>query len=427
MQDDMNGNEEEKIILILGACCLDRLLTVDSYPLPDSKIKTRAYHEVGGGNGGNVATAMALLKDAPFATSSSNVKIKLLAQVGDDAVATRLVEDLTCAGVDLSLLRQEAHSTTSFTTTIVSSSSPTRTCLFTPGTCGNVPMDDIDSDNIWEGNVVHFHTDGRNPDLALALAQEATRRHIPVSVDPEKDRQLPAQDKMMELASILFLNATQMNDFFQRKHQEFSTTITQRQQTLDGLKPETANLDPAIITSAIQPSLSYLCWHGTQQLHKQVVITKGDLGAIRVTAQELVETQTAQKMELMADNVATPNSISMQVPCSIVGGTTHGLARLTVESVGVLQNADIVDTTGAGDAFIGGYLLSRILLGPDDPPQFALHLGAWVAGKKLGGPGAQSALPTARDVSNELGNTVEEMQSALHNLIGHFGGDAGEE
>ena len=55
-----NGGGSNKIdapvILVIGACALDRLLTVSSYPVADAKIRTNSYREVGGGNAANTAS-----------------------------------------------------------------------------------------------------------------------------------------------------------------------------------------------------------------------------------------------------------------------------------------------------------------------------------------------------------------------------------
>ena len=40
---------KEKIILVVGSLGLDRLLSVKTYPSPDSKVLTTSYNEVGGG------------------------------------------------------------------------------------------------------------------------------------------------------------------------------------------------------------------------------------------------------------------------------------------------------------------------------------------------------------------------------------------
>ena len=47
--------KEENVVLVVGSLGLDRLLTVQKYPEADSKIRTTAYHEQGGGNAGNTA------------------------------------------------------------------------------------------------------------------------------------------------------------------------------------------------------------------------------------------------------------------------------------------------------------------------------------------------------------------------------------
>jgi hypothetical protein len=44
------------VILVIGSCGLDRLLTVSSYPAADAKIRTNSYNEVGGGNAANTAS-----------------------------------------------------------------------------------------------------------------------------------------------------------------------------------------------------------------------------------------------------------------------------------------------------------------------------------------------------------------------------------
>ena len=47
---------DSPVILLIGACALDRLVTVSSYPTADSKIRSTSYNEVGGGNAANTAS-----------------------------------------------------------------------------------------------------------------------------------------------------------------------------------------------------------------------------------------------------------------------------------------------------------------------------------------------------------------------------------
>lgn len=96
--------------------------------------------------------------------------------------------------------------------------------------------------------------------------------------------------------------------------------------------------------------------------------------------------------------------------------------KYTVHNTGVMSDVDVADTTGAGDAFIGAFILTQLMSkSPKDFIQFGLEFGAWVGGKKLGGPGARSALPGGADVDNELGRTKEEVQGRLRTIIKPFG------
>lgn len=54
--DSMNFQSDGPVVLLVGSCGLDRLLTVSSYPAADSKIRTTSYNEVGGGNTANTAS-----------------------------------------------------------------------------------------------------------------------------------------------------------------------------------------------------------------------------------------------------------------------------------------------------------------------------------------------------------------------------------
>lgn len=120
-----------------------------------------------------------------------------------------------------------------------------------------------------------------------------------------------------------------------------------------------------------------------------------------------------------------------------------------LRAVGPPKDITIVDTTGSGDAFIAGYLFSRIILGrmrgekevqqamlpksepsssscsllkADESPSsskeeilFHLRFAAWVAGRKIGGTGARQSLPEWKDVIHDL---CDEKRGRGSNLIG---------
>jgi hypothetical protein len=104
----------------------------------------------------------------------------------------------------------------------------------------------------------------------------------------------------------------------------------------------------------------------------------------------------------------------------------HAIARYIIQDAGVLTNADIADTTGAGDAFIGAYLLMQqytcdTTKENDDSIQLNLNFASWVAGKKLGGPGGRIAVPMGRDVDKELGTDSQAIRQSLEAVLSPFG------
>jgi len=98
----------------------------------------------------------------------------------------------------------------------------------------------------------------------------------------------------------------------------------------------------------------------------------------------------------------------------------HEKIEYEIHVVGPPKVHHIIDTTGAGDAFIAGYILARVALAEYCREQlsfdyitFQLRMGSWVAGKKLGGPGARASLPSSDEVDQELGMDIHSMNESL--------------
>jgi sugar/nucleoside kinase (ribokinase family) len=429
-----NDDDDEKVVLLVGSCGLDRLLSVHIFPNADAKVRTTAYHEVGGGNAANTASAMALLKDAAFLSGHPKLKIKVLTKLGDDYVGKQLAQELEQSGVDISsplFLYAGRGTTTSFTTIIVSDSEFTRTCIHTPGTCGELSVEDVnrvDMDDVF-ANVVHMHSDCRHTDASLVLAIEARKRGITVSVDAEKDRHIKSQHSLLELATTLFTNSSQLQDYFDKRTRDLETLHKQESPPEPIISEcSTVNDKSAVVAQtlahSVNPSSFYLRWHGASQLQKDVVITKGSMGAIRIKPESFaaedgsISTSGENSISNTASTDENDTTICVEQH-SVRRSDDNKIARYKVQTAGVLKNVDIVDTTGAGDAFIGGYLLSSLVY--SDKPQMALNFGAWVGGRKLGGPGARSTLPKSVDVDELLGQTPVEVEQHLQEVLGSFG------
>lgn len=202
---------------------MDRSIPVTAYPAEDAKIRSSAdIIESGGGNAANTAYTMARLAPASFLQSQNiDIKIKLLTKIGDDAVGASLRGELIESNVDVDspLFRVVSGRTTSLTTIIVSQEEHSRTCIHTPGSCGELTPQDVDEanlDEVFQG-VIHFHSDSRHTAAAVQLARDAKRRGITVSVDAEKDRGAPYFDELLKLADILFTNQQMCGAFLDRQ------------------------------------------------------------------------------------------------------------------------------------------------------------------------------------------------------------------
>ncbi len=170
-------------------------------------------------------------------------------------------------------------STTGFTSIIVSEKDHTRTCIHTPGTCGELTLDEVASvamDDIFD-HVVQMHSDSRHTEVALVLAREARKRGIPVSVDAEKDRQIRALDELLEIADIVFTNTNQLNDYLGRltvQFEEHHHRLPLKEPVItmaEDISPNEFD-ELKIYADAVLPNAFFTRWF--DQGNKQVIITK---------------------------------------------------------------------------------------------------------------------------------------------------------
>lgn len=424
---------DEKGILVVGACGLDRLLQVPQYPSADSKVRTTAYCEVGGGNGANTAAAIARLSGM----TGRNCTVRLCSKVGDDNIGQQLMLGLQANGVDVPgpLFRTGGTGTTSsFTTIIVSDQEHTRTCLHTPGSCGELTVDDVRSVDLDEffRNIVHLHSDGRYSAAALALAQEARRRGVSISLDVEKDRGSPELDTLLEIANIVFTNEQQMDKQLIRltteleEFQDWKPLCTPNIEWM-GCESKVLNFKLDWLAKVLTPSTFFTRWY--KQVGKEVVVTMGARGAVYLRCDSIEDRSSvadnSQEMNNFRIMSVDESGYVVKVRNTVVNqsGRTARVAswkaEYTIYRVGVLSHITIVDTTGAGDAFVGGFIFAREILNLRTIAT-CLAMGSWVAGMKLRGAGAQSALPTAKEGCDILGSTIERVTDSLNCAVQHF-------
>ena len=143
------------------------------------------------------------------------------------------------------------------------------------------------------------------------------------------------------------------------------------------------------------------------------------------------EDMTSNNLRIERNTNGNPAILYHQFTDLVDGDIVSSSTQYKVHQVGVLNDVAIVDTTGAGDAFIGGYLMACLFASPtvdnvrqhvrdDELVQFALEFASWVSARKLGGPGARSALPRGIDVDEMLGKDYTSVKRTLEESLSMF-------
>ncbi|CAN0920385.1 KHK [Linum grandiflorum] len=179
-----------------GAASVDLLAAVAAYPNPDDKIRTTSLKVQGGGNAGNALTCASRLGLNP----------RLISKVADDSQGRGVLAELEADGVDTSFFVVAKEGNSPFTYVIVDNQTKTRTCIHTPGYPPMIPEDLSESSltSALDGaTLVYF--DGRLYETALVIAQEATRKNIPILIDAERKRE--GLDELLHLATYVVCSA----------------------------------------------------------------------------------------------------------------------------------------------------------------------------------------------------------------------------
>ncbi|KAF8654041.1 hypothetical protein HU200_062187 [Digitaria exilis] len=347
------------IVLGCGAASVDYLATVASFPNPDDKIRSLALKVQGGGNTGNALTAAARLGLRP----------RIISKVADDAQGRNVLKELQNDGVDTSYMLVAEDGNSPFTYIIVDNQTKTRTCIHTPGYPPLWP-EELTKDNLsaaLEGaDIVYF--DGRFHDTALVVAQEASQRKIPILIDAEKKRE--GLDKLLNFASYVVCSA------------KFPQAWT-----------GTSSIPVALVSMLSRlPKIKF------------VIVTLGEKGCLMLE-RSMIDASEAEEIHIDAllESLQKKVDQGSTIPNCI---TSKGNVRISADGVGsisgtlllgtaeVIPPDELIDTTGAGDAFIGAVLYG---LCTSMPPERMLPFASQVAACSCRGLGARSSLPHRTD------------------------------
>eukprot|EP01105_Mastigella_eilhardi_P013279 TRINITY_DN3016_c0_g1_i3.p1 TRINITY_DN3016_c0_g1~~TRINITY_DN3016_c0_g1_i3.p1 ORF type:complete len:257 (-),score=46.97 TRINITY_DN3016_c0_g1_i3:55-825(-) len=209
--------------------------------------------------------------------------------------------------------------------------------------------------------------DGRHGEVALPLAQAARAQAIPIVLDAESSDR-PRFAELLAAADVVVCSAP------------FPTAHTGERDLLRAMD-------------------ALLSFHAMSA--RFVITTRGERGCVMMLRDCAADCSTEKEVYTMQDLDAAlaapqaPSADPVPTPRHFAFCPGAGHAPLPLLCCDALRGATVVDTTGAGDAFVGAAACALVRgLNHAD----LLRLATFVAGTKCGGRGGHANLPTAEQV-----------------------------
>ncbi len=357
-------------VMCFGLSSIDFVATVDHFPEPDEKMRSSSLIIEGGGNAANTACAMGRL--------SKFIDVTLVTGIGEDANGKNIVESIENHGVKVLAERFPGNSPFSYILNTDFQGDNTRTIVHQPAS-GDISMRFVEDLSLDDVSAAHF--DCRYPHAAVAMAKRCVDAGIPYSVDVERPR-----DGLLEIlqgASVVICSSNYCSTVL-GKPPPVNTNDHGYHEFANHLRTVVGEQAPNAIIA---------------------VVTLGSKGSCLITLHETMVDK--QNVTSYIDDANAP----------VVTLRHHCL------HCSPFPNIEVVDSTGAGDAFIGGFLTTlwaytqrhqKVQNGnsrkrPSTDLQgltSALRVASFVAARKIRQPGARKGLPLSDDsfISSEFGS-----------------------
>lgn len=335
------------------------LAQAPAFPQPDSKVRTTSLTYIAGGNASNTATTARRL----------GLNVKLISRIGTDALGDAALSQLRFDGVDVSLVDVHAGTTTALAYVIVDAQNGTRTCI-TTAPDADLAREDVLGDAVLAAieRAELLVIDGRHPEAAIAAATYARSLQVPVLLDVERIR--PMVDELLAVADYIVTNSTFPFDYAAR----------------DGVPGQVGKEHGEDSSrAALDDAMSNLLEATNARI---LITTRGAEGSTTMSGESLGCAERNAEVGKPVPHMTLRSHVSER----------------TLRSYSILECAawpafDVVDTTGAGDAFIGGIvygLVTKMKL------EDTLALAAYVAAAEVAQVGARDGLPRREEVPRYL-------------------------
>ncbi|XP_031501849.1 uncharacterized protein LOC116265407 isoform X2 [Nymphaea colorata] len=348
---------EKRIVLGCGGAGVDYLAVVKQFPQPDDKMRCVSAKVEGGGNAANTLTCTARLGLRP----------RLITKVANDGLGKNILDELESDGVDTKYIVVSKDGNSPFTYVIVDPQTKTRTCIFTPGDPPMV-LDDLSPSSVSSAlsgtSLVYF--DGRLQETALVIAKEASNLGIPILVDAERKRE--GLDDLLNLADYVVCSA------------KF---------------PQAWTGAPTVPSALIAMLLKL-------PQTKFVIVTLGESGSVML--ERSLHGPGMDNMDVdnlfnsLKQNIDDSSIMPTCFPSEVVMLRADGIGQVTgriiIGTAEKIPPSELIDTTGAGDAFIGAVIYG-VCAGM--MPEKMLPFAAQVAAANCRALGARSGLPLRSD------------------------------